>query len=108
MRLGAYDCEISDSKTLAAKIYGSNHISEWHRHRLEVNNKYRAQLSEMGLIFSGLNKSLDLVEITELKDHPYFIGCQYHPEFKSKLVKPHPLFVSFLQASDERKISGAK
>ncbi|MDH4467939.1 MAG: CTP synthase [Bacteriovoracaceae bacterium] len=102
MRLGAYECEISDH-TLAKKIYDAPMISERHRHRLEVNNKYREKLQEFGLVFSGLNQKLNLVEITELKDHPYFIGCQYHPEFKSKLMKPHPLFASFLQASSEKK-----
>lgn len=98
MRLGAYPCDIQ-SGTLAEKIYGSSKISERHRHRLEVNNKYVPHLKEKGLVFSGMNPDFNLVEISELKGHPFFIGCQYHPEFKSRPFKPHPLFASFISAS---------
>lgn len=98
MRLGAYDCELKDN-TLASKIYGSPHISERHRHRLEVNNEYLPKLIEKGLVVSGTNPKLNLVEVIELKDHPYFIACQYHPEFKSRPFHPHPLFSSFVKAS---------
>ena len=81
------------------KIYGEDKITERHRHRLEVNNKYLPILKEKGLVVSGSNPDLDLVEISELKNHPYFIGCQYHPEFKSRPFKPHPLFKSFIEAA---------
>ncbi len=98
MRLGAYDCEISQG-TLAEHIYGAKLISERHRHRLEVNNAYLKDLTDKGLIVSGKNPGLQLVEIIELAGHPYFIACQYHPEFKSRPFKPHPLFASFVKAS---------
>ena len=98
MRLGAYDCDLTVG-TLAEKVYGSKKISERHRHRLEVNNEYIDQLSAKGLVISGKNTELNLVEVIELKDHPYFMACQYHPEFKSRPFKPHPLFASFIKAS---------
>lgn len=98
MRLGAYDCELKEG-TLSQKVYGATSISERHRHRLEVNNEYLSRLTEKGLTVSGLNPKLNLVEVIELKDHPYFIACQYHPEFKSRPFKPHPLFASFVKAS---------
>jgi CTP synthase len=98
MRLGAYDCELS-AGTLAHKIYGSKMISERHRHRLEVNNSFLSKMTEQGLVVSGLNPKLNLVEVIEMKDHPFFIACQYHPEFKSRPFKPHPLFASFVKAS---------
>ncbi len=98
MRLGAYDCDLKPG-TLAHKIYGHSIISERHRHRLEVNNEYLSKLTDKGLIVSGLNPKLNLVEVVELKDHPHFIACQYHPEFKSRPFKPHPLFASFVKAS---------
>lgn len=101
MRLGAYDCSIAAS-SLAHKIYGENQISERHRHRLEFNNKYLKDLEAKGMIFSGKNPKLDLVEIIELKDHPYFIACQYHPEFKSRPFNAHPLFRSFVKAAIDR------
>lgn len=102
MRLGAYDCNILEG-SLAQKIYGATTISERHRHRLEVNNSYLDQMKKAGMIISGVNKQLNLVEIIELADHPFFIACQYHPEFKSRPVKPHPLFTSFLTAASEAK-----
>jgi len=97
MRLGSYDCEFSKG-SLGEKIYGARKISERHRHRLEVNNEYIKQLKEKGLVVSGMNVELNLVEVIELNDHPYFIACQYHPEFKSRPFKPHPLFASFVKA----------
>jgi len=98
MRLGAYDCELQ-AESLAGEVYGKNLISERHRHRLEVNNSYREQLEKAGLRISGENKKHGLVEVIEVKDHPYFIGCQYHPEFKSKPFAPHPLFERFIKES---------
>ncbi len=98
MRLGAYDCQLEEG-SLGKRIYGLQNISERHRHRLEVNNAYIKQLTDKGLVISGRNTALDLVELIELKDHPYFIACQYHPEFKSRPFKPHPLFASFVKAS---------
>jgi len=97
MRLGAYPCDLVEG-TLARRIYGKDHISERHRHRFEFNNDYLAQLKECGLVFSGLNSELNLVEIVELADHPWFLGCQFHPEFKSRPMEPHPLFESFVGA----------
>jgi CTP synthase len=100
MRLGAYPCVI-EKGSLAEKIYGAREISERHRHRYEVNNAYRAQLESAGLRLSGLSPDRNLVEIVELPNHPYFIGCQFHPEFKSKPMKPHPLFSNFIAAALE-------
>ncbi len=100
MRLGAYDCSITPG-TLAHRVYGTEEISERHRHRLEVNNAFLEPLKKAGMVVSGVNKQLNLVELIELKDHPYFIACQYHPEFKSRPVTPHPLFTSFLTAAVE-------
>lgn len=102
MRLGAYDCEIVPG-TLAEKVYHSTQISERHRHRLEVNNQYTEKLEKTGLVFSGKNSKHNLVEIIELKEHPFFIACQYHPEFKSRPYTPHPLFKSFVEACGKEK-----
>jgi len=98
MRLGAYPCHL-DENSLAHKIYGAQDISERHRHRLEVNNDYVEKLKKAGLKVSGMNPQLNLVEVIELVDHPHFIACQYHPEFKSRPFSPHPLFRSFVTAS---------
>lgn len=98
MRLGAYDCHLTKG-TLAHKIYDHLNISERHRHRLEVNNDYLPQLKEAGMTISGVNDKLNLVEVVELENHPYFIACQYHPEFKSRPFHPHPLFKTFVEAS---------
>ena len=98
MRLGAYDCSLVKG-SLAHKIYGELDISERHRHRLEVNNKYIKKLEESGMVISGKNNKLDLVEVIEIKEHPYFIACQYHPEFKSRPFHPHPLFKTFVEAA---------
>ena len=100
MRLGSYDCEISTG-TKAYSIYRKKTISERHRHRFEVNNKYVSKMEKNGLIFSGMNKKLGVVEIIELKNHPWFIGCQFHPELKSRVDKAHPLFREFVKASLE-------
>ena len=100
MRLGAYDCDIA-ANSLAFKIYNKQKISERHRHRLEVNNTYIEKLKDKGMIISGVNKKLDLVEVIELENHPFFIACQYHPEFKSRPFNPHPLFDHFIAAGLE-------
>ena len=100
MRLGAYDCELKKG-SLGSKLYGMELISERHRHRLEVNNQYVEGLEAKGLVISGRNTKLNLVELIELNDHPFFIACQYHPEFKSKPTSAHPLFLGFLKASAE-------
>lgn len=104
MRLGAYDCELTEG-SLATKAYGSRKISERHRHRYEFNNKYRAQLAEAGLQFTGSNPDTGLVEIIEIKEHPYFLGVQFHPELKSTVENPHPLFVSFVGAALKHRAS---
>lgn len=98
MRLGAYDCDI-EKDSLAYSIYKSLKISERHRHRLEVNNEFVEKLETEGMRISGRNKELNLVEVIELADHPYFIACQYHPEFKSRPFNPHPLFETFISAA---------
>ncbi len=102
MRLGAYLCSLSQG-TLAHKLYGADEINERHRHRFEFNNAYRKQYQEKGLVFSGLHKALDLVEMIELPGHPFFLGCQFHPEFKSKPFAPHPLFAGFIKAAVEQR-----
>lgn len=98
MRLGAYPCVIAKG-SLASKIYGENEISERHRHRFEVNINFKTQMEEAGLRFSGLSPDEKLTEIVEIKDHPFFIGVQFHPELKSKPFAAHPLFVAFVKAS---------
>lgn len=96
MRLGAYACELKDN-SLAKQIYGEQLISERHRHRLEVNNNFVDQLKNKGMIISGKNNELDLVELIELENHPFFIACQYHPEFKSRPFLPQPIFYNFIK-----------
>lgn len=98
LRLGNYECTLVPN-TLASKIYKTDKILERHRHRYEFNNKYKEQLKDKGMIFSGINEANNLVEIIELKDHPHFIASQFHPEFKSRPTRPHPLFDSFVSAS---------
>ncbi|HZY66711.1 MAG TPA: CTP synthase [Rubrobacteraceae bacterium] len=102
MRLGRYPCQISPG-TLAAGVYKTDFVNERHRHRYEVNNNYRASLSEAGMVFSGTSPDGRLVEIAELEDHPFFIGSQFHPEFKSRPLRPAPLFDGFVAACDELK-----
>lgn len=100
MRLGAYPC-ILEPDSLAHQAYKTGEISERHRHRYEFNNKYRDLLSKHGMSFTGLSPDRNLVEIIELQDHPWFLGCQFHPEFKSRPMEPHPLFSAFAGASLE-------
>jgi len=102
MRLGTYPCKIQ-SGTMAKDIYNNEIIYERHRHRYEVNNKFRNELESKGLVFSGLSPDEDLVEMIELKDHPYFVASQFHPEFKSRPWDPAPMFNSFIAASKEIK-----
>jgi CTP synthase len=97
MRLGAWKCDLKKD-SVAYSIYGKQQISERHRHRYEYNNDYRTQLEKAGLIASGINPDTGLIEIIELKNHPFFIGVQYHPEYKSTVANPHPIFVSFVAA----------
>jgi CTP synthase len=107
MRLGSYPCEIKEG-TLAHRIYGTTLINERHRHRYEFNNKYLDQYEQNGMIASGRNPETGLVEIMEVANHPFFIGCQYHPELKSTVENPHPLFVHFVGAAkrfNEQKIT---
>jgi CTP synthase len=98
MRLGAYPCKI-EKGTLAHQIYQSEMISERHRHRWEFNNKYFDKLQAAGLKASGINPATNLVEIVEIPSHPFFIGVQYHPELKSTVENPHPIFVHFIKAA---------
>jgi len=98
MRLGAYPCVLTPN-SIAAKVYGTLEISERHRHRFEFNSEYKAQYEAAGMIASGVNPNSGLVEIVEITDHPYFIGVQFHPEYKSTVANPHPLFVGFIKAA---------
>ena len=107
MRLGAYGCVLK-SGSLAARLYGKDEISERHRHRYEVNNAYKSRLSDGGMVLSGHNPDLNLVEMIELPDHPYYVGCQFHPEFKSKPFAPHPLFSGFIRAALEHRDGGRR
>ena len=100
MRLGSYDCVLKDG-SIASSIYGEKQIAERHRHRYEYNNEYREKMEEKGLICSGLSPDGNLVEIIELKNHPYFIASQFHPEFKSRPDKPHPLFTNLVKSAIE-------
>ncbi len=104
MRLGAYPCKL-EKGTLAHQAYGKDEISERHRHRYEFNNKYLESLKAAGLVISGVSPDGALVEIVELKDHPWFLGCQFHPEFKSTPRRPHPLFTAFIGAALKKKSS---
>jgi CTP synthase len=105
LRLGAYPCELKEG-TFAHKAYPQDEISERHRHRYEFNNMFREQLEKAGLVVSGTSPDDTLVEIVELEDHPWFLGCQFHPEFKSKPMKPHPLFRDFIKASMKYRKNG--
>lgn len=102
MRLGAWKCDLI-SGTLAHSIYGKDQILERHRHRYEYNNSYKSQLENGGLITSGINPDTGLVEIVEIQNHPFFIGVQYHPEYKSTVANPHPIFVNFVAAMVKNK-----
>jgi CTP synthase len=107
MRLGAYPCVLKKG-SLAFKAYGRLEISERHRHRYEVNNRYRDEMEKAGVVFSGLSPDNSLVEIMEYKNHPWFLGCQFHPEFKSRPMHPHPLFEEFIKAALQRKVGGGR
>lgn len=102
MRLGAWKCTLKEG-SLAQRIYGKTEIMERHRHRYEYNGAYGEQLEKAGLIASGVNPDTGLVEVVELENHPFFIGVQYHPEYKSTVANPHPLFVSFVKAAVQKK-----
>jgi len=101
MRLGAYPAILAEDSRVAG-VYGTRAISERHRHRYEVNLAYRARLEDKGMRFSGMSPDGQLPEIIEYPDHPWFIGVQYHPEYKSRPFEPHPLFSSFIAAAVEQ------
>lgn len=107
MRLGTYECALKPG-SLAHRLYGQEVVHERHRHRYEVNNAYRNRLQEAGLVLSGHNPELQLVEMVELEDHPFFVGCQFHPEFKSKPFAPHPLFSGFIRAALAQREAATK
>jgi CTP synthase len=101
MRLGSYPCQLEPG-TIAASAYGNvREVQERHRHRFEFNNAYRAAFEQKGMIFSGLSPDQNLVEIAELRDHPFMLGSQFHPEFLSRPNRPHPLFLRFIDAAIE-------
>ncbi|MBP6859858.1 MAG: CTP synthase [Candidatus Magasanikbacteria bacterium] len=102
MRLGAYDCDLKQGSH-SRELYKSDKISERHRHRYEFDNKYREEMESKGMEVTGVNPQSNLVEIIELKKHPYFVGVQFHPEFKSRFLQPHPLFVGLVKAGLKRK-----
>jgi CTP synthase len=98
MRRGLYPA-VLERDSLAAKVYGRELVFERHRHRYEVNNEYRSLVENHGLIVSGVSPDGKLVEMVEFTDHPWFVGCQFHPEFKSRPGRPHPLFQAFIRAT---------
>ena len=103
MRLGSYPCHLAEG-TKARQIYDSAEIAERHRHRYEVNQKYLPTLEEHGLVVAGRSPDGKFIEMVELPEHPWFVGCQFHPEYKSRPIEPHPLFVSFIKAAlDEQE-----
>jgi len=104
MRLGGWDCEIKEG-TKAFDIYQNTMINERHRHRYEFNNYYTEAFEKAGMVLSGVNPETKLVEIIELPNHPFFVAAQYHPEYKSTVANPHPLFSAFVKAAVEKKIN---
>ena len=102
LRLGQYPCKLKEG-TKARAAYGEEMISERHRHRYEVNNDFREVLSKQGMIFCGTSPNDSIVEMIELPDHPWFVACQFHPEFKSRPNRPHPLFMGFMHAAVAQK-----
>jgi CTP synthase len=104
MRLGAYPCSLTPESN-AARAYAKRFVSERHRHRYEFNNTYRERLTEQGLLITGVNPDLDLVEVIEVADHPWYVGVQFHPEYKSRPLSPHPLFAAFIGAALAQKRS---
>lgn len=107
MRLGSYPCVLTPG-SVAADAYGTTEIGERHRHRYEFSNDFRDQLTQAGLVLSGTSPDKRLVEVVELRDHPFFVGCQFHPEFKSRPASPHPLFARFVRAALERAAARGK
>ena len=107
MRLGSYKCKL-EKGSVVSKAYGRSEIKERHRHRYEFNNAYKKDLKKNGMVVSGTNQETGLVEIIELADHPFFVGVQFHPELKSTVEKPHPLFVAFVKAALKYKLSNEK
>ena len=103
MRLGAWACRLKEGSIVAA-VYDNELISERHRHRYEYNNDYSDKLEAAGLVATGINPETGLVEIVEIPSHPWFVGVQYHPEYKSTVANPHPLFVAFVKAAYEHSI----
>ncbi len=102
MRLGSFPCELSEG-TLARRIYGASHVEERHRHRLEMSPDYHKRIVDAGMIISGMSPDRVLAEVVELDNHPWFLGCQFHPEFKSRPLDPHPLFASYIKSVAEQK-----
>ena len=102
MRLGAYECQLTKGSK-SYNSYQNTEISERHRHRFEFNNKYKSEFEKSGMIFSGLNSKNNLVEIVEIPTHPWFVGVQFHPEYKSTVANPHPLFCGFIDACINNK-----
>jgi CTP synthase len=107
MRLGAYEARLS-AGSWVHEAYGERVISERHRHRYEFNNAYRERLYDAGMKATGVNAELDLVEVVEIGDHPWFVGVQFHPEYKSRPLKPHPLFAGFVGAALAHKQARTK
>ena len=107
LRLGSYPCIVQPGTTLS-RCYAQDAIAERHRHRYELNNEFRQRLSDAGLTFSGVSPDGRLVEAAELSDAPFYLGVQYHPEFKSRPNKPHPLFLGFIEAAQNHKSKGEK
>jgi CTP synthase len=107
MRLGLWECRLQPG-SIAARAYGEPTVFERHRHRFEVNNAYRDELEEAGLVVSGASPDGQLAEIMELKDHPFFVGVQFHPEFRSRPNRPHPLFREFIAVAKQTLPEGAQ
>ena len=103
MRLGAYECVLKEG-SFAEKSYGVKRVFERHRHRYEFNPAYKDLLEQKGMAITGISPDNKFIEIVEIKDHPWFLGCQFHPEFKSKPLNPHPLFREFIKASYKKKM----
>lgn len=103
MRLGSYECKLKRGSK-AYRAYGKGDIDERHRHRYEFNNAYKEQMEAKGMTATGINPQTGLVEVVEIVDHPYFVGVQYHPELKSTVEQPHPLFVSFIKAARDYRL----
>jgi CTP synthase len=101
MRLGLYPC-ILQKDSIAAKAYNKDQVNERHRHRFEFNNTYREEFEKNGMVFSGVSPDNMLVEVSELKDHPFMVSSQFHPEFLSRPMRPHPLFVGLIKAAKEK------